>query len=147
MVKNPPAMQKTQVPSLGWEDPLEKGMAAHSIILAWRIPRRESSCGLQVYGVAKGQTQLSNICSVTFTYFMFKHNLLKSSNNPTPILADEQWRHVLQSLETGEWQSPNLTSGRQGMPMASKPPGSESSGECMPTFAEESNNHGFQPST
>ena len=59
---------KTQVPSLGWEDPLEKGMAAHSIILAWRIPRRESSCGLQVYGVAKSQTQLSNICLLTFAY-------------------------------------------------------------------------------
>ena len=38
MVKNPPAMQEIRVQSLGWEDPLEKGMAAHSSILAWRIP-------------------------------------------------------------------------------------------------------------
>ena len=38
MVKNLPAMWETQVQSLGWEDPLEKGMAAHSSILAWRIP-------------------------------------------------------------------------------------------------------------
>ena len=38
MVKNLPAMWDTQVQSLGWEDPLEKGMAAHSSILAWRIP-------------------------------------------------------------------------------------------------------------
>ena len=38
-VKNPPAMQETWVRSLGWEDPLEKGMATHSIILAWRIPQ------------------------------------------------------------------------------------------------------------
>ena len=38
MVKNPPAMQETRVQSLGWEDPLEKGMATHSSILAWRIP-------------------------------------------------------------------------------------------------------------
>ena len=37
LVKNPPAMQETQVPSLGQEDPLEKGMATHSSILAWRI--------------------------------------------------------------------------------------------------------------
>ena len=37
MVKNPPAMQETQVRSLGWEDPLEKGMATQSSILAWRI--------------------------------------------------------------------------------------------------------------
>ena len=38
MVKNLPAMQVTQVRSLGWEDPLEKDMATHSSILAWRIP-------------------------------------------------------------------------------------------------------------
>ena len=38
MVKNLPAMQETRVPSLGQEEPLEKGMAAHSSILAWRIP-------------------------------------------------------------------------------------------------------------
>ena len=38
LVKNLPAMQKTWVQSLGWEDPLEKGRASHSSILAWRIP-------------------------------------------------------------------------------------------------------------
>ena len=38
MVKNPLAMQETWVQSLGWEDPLEKGKATHSSILAWRIP-------------------------------------------------------------------------------------------------------------
>ena len=38
LVKNPPAMQETWVPSLGWEDPLEKGKATHSSVLAWRIP-------------------------------------------------------------------------------------------------------------
>ena len=38
LVKNLPAMWKTLVPSLGWEDPLEKGKATHSSILAWRIP-------------------------------------------------------------------------------------------------------------
>ena len=37
-VKNPPAMQETQVRSLGWEDPLEKGKATYSSILGWRIP-------------------------------------------------------------------------------------------------------------
>ena len=41
IVKNLPAMQETQVQSLGWEDPLEKGMATHSSILAWRIPWTE----------------------------------------------------------------------------------------------------------
>ena len=38
LVKNLPAMQEIWVPSLGWEDPLEEGMATHSSILAWRIP-------------------------------------------------------------------------------------------------------------
>ena len=41
MVKNLPAMQETRVPSLGQEDPLEKGMATHSSVLAWRIPWTE----------------------------------------------------------------------------------------------------------
>ena len=47
MVKNPPAMWDTWIWSLGWEDPLEKGMAIHSSILGWRIPRREELGRLQ----------------------------------------------------------------------------------------------------
>ena len=49
-VKNPPAMQKTWVRSLGWKDPLEKGTATHSNILAWRIPWTEEPGGLQSMG-------------------------------------------------------------------------------------------------
>ena len=45
-VKNLPAMQETQVLSLGWEDPVEKGMAIHYSILAWRIPCRVEFDGL-----------------------------------------------------------------------------------------------------
>ena len=47
MVKNLPAMQETRALSLGWEDPLEKGMANHSSILVWRIPWTEEPGGLQ----------------------------------------------------------------------------------------------------
>ena len=47
MVKNLPAVQETQVPSLGEEDPLEKEMATYSSILAWKIPRTEEPGGLQ----------------------------------------------------------------------------------------------------
>ena len=47
LVKNPPAMWETWVRSLGWEDLLEKGMATHSSILAWRIPWTIQSMGLQ----------------------------------------------------------------------------------------------------
>ena len=49
-VKNPPAMQDTQVRSLGQEDPLEKEMATHSSILAWEIPWTEEPGGLQSMG-------------------------------------------------------------------------------------------------
>ena len=52
-VKNPPAMWETQVRSLGWEDPLEKGMATYASILAWRIPWVEELDGLQSMGVAE----------------------------------------------------------------------------------------------
>ena len=48
MVKNLPAMQETRVQSLGWEDPLEKGMATHSSILAWRVAWTEEPGGLQL---------------------------------------------------------------------------------------------------
>ena len=50
MVKNLPAMQETRVRSLGWKDPLEKAMAAHSSILTWEIPWTEESGGLQSMG-------------------------------------------------------------------------------------------------
>ena len=49
-VKNPSAMQKTWDRSPGWEDPLEEGMATHSNVLAWRMPRTEEPDGLQSLG-------------------------------------------------------------------------------------------------
>ena len=59
-VKNPPAVQETQVWSLGQEDPLEKEMAAHSCILGWRIPWTEKPGKLQSLGVSKDQMWLSD---------------------------------------------------------------------------------------
>ena len=53
MVKNLPAMQEPWVRSLGQEDPLAKGMATHSSILAWRIPRIEEAGGLQSMGLQR----------------------------------------------------------------------------------------------
>ena len=53
MVKNLPAMQETWIQSLGQEDPLEKGMATHSSILAWRIPWTEKPGRLQSMGLQK----------------------------------------------------------------------------------------------
>ena len=53
LVKNLPAMLETWVQSLGWEDPLEEGMATHSSTLAWRIPMDKGAWQLGVHGVAK----------------------------------------------------------------------------------------------
>ena len=55
-VKNLPAMQETWVRSLGWEDPLEEGMATHFGILAWRIPMDRGIWWATVHGVAKKWT-------------------------------------------------------------------------------------------
>ena len=53
VVKNLPVMQKTRGRSLGWEDPLEEGMATHSSILAWKIPRTEEPGRLQSMGLQR----------------------------------------------------------------------------------------------
>ena len=53
IVKSLPAMQETQARSLGQKDPLEKGMATHSSILAWRIPWTEEPGGLQSMGLQR----------------------------------------------------------------------------------------------
>ena len=60
MIKNLPAVQETRVQYLDWEDPLEKGMAAHSSILAWQIPWTEEPGGLPSMGSQKSQTRLSD---------------------------------------------------------------------------------------
>ena len=52
-VRNLPAMQETQVQSLGWENPLEEEMATHSSILAWRIPMDRGAGGLQSMGLQR----------------------------------------------------------------------------------------------
>ena len=61
VVKNPPAMWETWVRSLGWEDPLEKGVATHSRILDWEINLMDRGAWwATVHGVVKSQTRLSN---------------------------------------------------------------------------------------
>ena len=60
VIKNLPAKQETRVQSLVQDDPLEKGMATHSSIPAWRIPWTEEPGGLQSMGVTKSQTRLSS---------------------------------------------------------------------------------------
>ena len=59
-IKKLPAMWETWVQSLGWEDPLEEGMATHSSIPAWRMPMDRGAWRATVHGVTKGQIRLSD---------------------------------------------------------------------------------------
>ena len=61
IVKNLPVMQETWVRSLGWEDPLEEGMATHSSILAWRNPMDRGAWRAAVHRVTKSQTRLKRL--------------------------------------------------------------------------------------
>ena len=83
-VKRLPPVQETQVQSLGPEDLLEKEMATHSSILAWRIPWTEELGGLQSTGSQKSQTRLSDF---TFTFHL--HALEKEIATHSSVLA---WR-------------------------------------------------------
>jgi len=68
IVKNLPAMQETHIQSLGWEDPLEKELATHSSVLAWRSPWTEEFGRLQSMGLQRvGHNLETNI----FTFFHF----------------------------------------------------------------------------
>ena len=60
MVKNPPAVRETGVRSLGWDDPLEEGIATHSSILAWRIPMDRGAWQDTVHEIPKSQARLSD---------------------------------------------------------------------------------------
>ena len=66
MIKNLPVIQQTQVLSLGREDPLDKWMATHSSILAWRIPWREEPGGLQSIGSKRVGHELATKHTHTF---------------------------------------------------------------------------------
>ena len=74
-VKNLPAMQETQVLSLGQEDPMEKGMVTHSSILAWRIPWTEEPGGL----LSMGSQRVRHV-RVTTTFIIPFHYPLKYLN-------------------------------------------------------------------
>ena len=69
VVKDLPVMQETWVQPLGWEDPLEKEMATHSSILAWRIPWTEEPGGPQSTGL-QSPTGLSDFTLTFFSHFL-----------------------------------------------------------------------------
>ena len=76
MVKNLHAMQETQVQSLDWEAPLEKGMATHSSILAWRIPWTEEPGGMQ----SMGSPRVRHQCETNTFTLTLNNNRQKAEN-------------------------------------------------------------------
>ena len=76
MVKNLHAMQETQVQSLDWEAPLEKGMATHSSILAWRIPWTEEPGGMQ----SMGSQRVRHQCETNTFTLTLNNNRQKAEN-------------------------------------------------------------------
>ena len=68
MIKNLPAIWETRVRSPGWEDPLEKGIAIHSSILAWKIRMDRGAWQAIVHKVAKSQTRLNGQAQHSTTY-------------------------------------------------------------------------------
>ena len=71
LVKNPPAVQETQVQSLGGEDPLKKEMATHRSILAWKIPWTESLAGYSPKGCTERLSTRNRAGEMEFTSKLF----------------------------------------------------------------------------
>ena len=84
-VKNLPAVQETQVRSLGQEDPLEEVMATHSSILAWRIPWTEELGGLQSMEL-QSQTRLKHLSTVHIYAYIWRREWL-----PTPVFLPREF--------------------------------------------------------
>ena len=78
-------MQEAQVPSLGWEDPLEEEVAAHSSVLAWEIPCTEEPREGQSRGVAKSQTQLSTHAHYTYLPIYVSYLCAFSDSSPLQV--------------------------------------------------------------
>ena len=87
LVKNLPAMQETWIRSLGWEDPLKKGKATHSRILAWRIPWT-----VLVRGIKKNQTRLSNFCFLLTNHLFYSTPPLHSKQNDLLCIIENDTR-------------------------------------------------------
>ena len=93
-VKDLSKMQETGVQSLGWEDPLEKGMATHSSILAWRIPWTEKPGGLQFEIISDLTKKLRNSAKKSCVPFTQLAQMLMSSTHPIMIKTRKLKSHL-----------------------------------------------------
>ena len=108
MVNNSPAMQESWVWSISWEDPLEKEMATHSSIVAWRIPRTEELGRLESMGSQKVRhdwvTNIFTCIKVCFNKLFLKNSKIRWQDFSmiTPVLhvtRDTSWRYPPTSLK------------------------------------------------
>ena len=105
MEKNLPAMQKTWVQSLGWEDPLEKGMATHSSILAWKIHGQRSLVGYSPWGYREfgltGQLSLFQLCTSELYLPFLIPKMKVMITSPQKSCYEDQKKMVCETLEQG----------------------------------------------
>ena len=87
VVENLPAVQEMCVQSLGWEDPLGKGMATHCSILAWRIPMDRGAWRATVHGVAESQTRLSTTQQPIHISVDKEENTMENIHKPLKLLV------------------------------------------------------------
>ena len=134
-------MWKTWVWSLGWEDPLEEGMATHSSVLAWRIPMERGTWQATVCGAAKSRTQLSFKAQLSTAYAVIRcQDAAKHSTNaqesslPQTIIWPSTWIVMM-----GEKLWPGMTEWKVVLrtipyPMPSFPMGCKAlTTKCMPS--------------
>ena len=100
-IKKLPAMQETWVLSLGWEDPLEKGMTTQSSILTWRIPMDRGAWWAAVHGVPKSRTRLSDSISVFLVsqiYTIYLSSSVKIRTDSSCYFEFEEFRGLNENL-------------------------------------------------
>ena len=113
IVKNSPAIWKTWIWSLGWEDPLEEGMATHRNILAWRIPMDRGAWWTTVHRVAKNQISLSDFqfSSIQFSLSVVSNSLqphgLQHARSPCPSPTPGVYSN---SSSLSQWCHPTISS-------------------------------------
>ena len=124
MVKNPPAMQETRVRSLGQEDPLEKGMATHSSILAWRIPWTEETGRLLFMGSQRVRhDQATNVFTFMWIWAAILANTKEYANHQTIHSSPMLVKLCLKSCMLGFsiMQTKNFQMSKLGLEKAEEP--------------------------
>ena len=122
-VKHLSTMRETQVRSLGWEDPLEKEMAIHSRIIAWKNPMDRGAWQATVHGVTKSRTGLSNFTSLHFNQLSGQE--IFNTNLPYTTIRGEENTQIQPQLafhmEEEKYQTPEpfscfcLTKGKKSI--------------------------------